>query len=233
MKLAYPIGDMVMLINNILFVHLPALRSLDLGVGYYGTYWPFTTAIVPLTYLRLHLPSMQSLVKLMSTPPLSNTLRHLHVEIGNSYWNRSSRDLVPTVSIQMANLHTFTLVQTFFCTRTMEWTLFEWLTSSNVMPALQRANIAFFVNINDFNRIRSAPLFADHRHVIVNFAFSLISCPQYTEVTRFIPCGSRFYPREIVGVTFMVNTWSERSKWLATGDPYVSDSFIRFLLTAS
>lgn len=42
-----------------IFVHLPALRTLDRSVGYYGTYWSFITAIVPLA----------SLVKLMPTPP--------------------------------------------------------------------------------------------------------------------------------------------------------------------
>ena len=124
------------------------------------------------------------------------------------------------------------LFRVFFSTLRIEWALLECLTSSNVMPALKRANIAVFPNINDSNRIRSAPLFADHRHVIVNFAFNLISCPQYAEVTRFISRGSRSHPREIVGVTFMVNTWSERSEWLASDDPYASDSSIKFPLTA-
>ncbi len=40
-----------MLIDSILLIHLPALRSLDLGMENYGTSWPITTAIVPLTYL--------------------------------------------------------------------------------------------------------------------------------------------------------------------------------------
>ena len=140
---------------------------------------------------------------------------------------------MPPISMQMANLHTFILVQSFFfSTLRIEWALLECLTSSNVMPALKRANIAVFPNINDSNRIRSAPLFADHRHVIVIFAFNLISCSQYAEMTRFIPRGSRSHPREIVGVTFMVNTWSDRSKWLASGDPYSRDSSIKFSLTA-
>ncbi|CAF3363864.1 unnamed protein product [Rotaria sp. Silwood2] len=74
-KFEYPLGDMVTLIDNIILFHLPALRSLDLGMDYYGTCWSITTAIVPLTYLRLTLPCMDTLVLLMSTQPLPNTLR--------------------------------------------------------------------------------------------------------------------------------------------------------------
>ena len=80
--------------------------------------------------------------------------------------------------MEMVNLHTFTLVQTFFSRFSIDWAHFELLTSSKVMSALQRTNVALFMNINDFSHIRSAPLFTDHCRVEVNFAFSLISCPE-------------------------------------------------------
>jgi hypothetical protein len=129
----------------------------------------------------------------------------------------------------MVNLHTFTLVQTFFSVLKIEWTDFEILTSSNVMPILRRANVSLFINTNDLSCIGSTPLFTDHRHVDVHFAFNLINCPQYIKVTPYIPRGNRFHPREIVGATFVVNHWChDKSKWLIDDDPFVSYSAFYF-----
>ncbi|CAF4614776.1 unnamed protein product, partial [Rotaria sp. Silwood2] len=80
----YTIAYIATLIENILFIRLPALRSLDLGMNNYGTCWPITTAVVPLTYLRIDLPRMDTLISLISTPPLCDTLRQLHVHIVNN-----------------------------------------------------------------------------------------------------------------------------------------------------
>jgi hypothetical protein len=215
----------MVLMKNILFIHLPALRSLDLGMLYYGTCWPITTAIIPLTYLRLSIPNMDVLVRLMSTPPLSQTLRQLHIQLSYNRFPRSTSNL----SISMVKLHKFTLVQTFFSMLTVEWMFFEMLTSSKVMPVLQRVNMSIFLDIKDVNRISSSPLFTDHRHVEVDFAFSLINCPQYIEITQYIPRGSRFHIREIVGATFVVNYWPERSEWFADDDSFVSYFSIIFV----
>ena len=81
--------------------------------------------------------------------------------------------------------------------------------------------------------IRSAPLFIDHRRVEVNFAFSVINCPQYNQITQFIPCGGRFHPREIVGATFVVNEWINKLQWSANIDPYVSCHFVILVLRFS
>ncbi len=229
MKFEYPIGDMVTLINNVLLIHLPALRSLDLSMNHYQTWWPITTAITPLTYLRLSLASMKILLRVISTQPLSNTLRQLHVQIGISFIKSHSPVCMSNLSIRMVNLHTFTLVQTFFSVLKIEWTDFEILTSSNVMPILRRANVSLFINTNDLSCIGSTPLFTDHRHVDVHFAFNLINCPQYIKVTPYIPRGNRFHPREIVGATFVVNHWChDKSKWLIDDDPFVSYSAFYF-----
>ncbi|CAF4986197.1 unnamed protein product [Rotaria sp. Silwood1] len=218
-KFEYPIGDIEALIENFIFIHLPALRSLDVGMNYYGTRWFFTTAIVSLTYLRIVVSTMDMLVRLMSTTPLSTTLHQLHVKVGNSNFN--TRLPLPTsLSIRMVSLHIFTLVQTFFSMLTIEWVFFEMLTSSNVMPVLRRANMSIFIDINDINCISSSSLFTDHRHVDVHFAFSLINCPRYVEVTQYIPRGNRFRPREIVGATFVVNYWRDRSQWEIYIDPF-------------
>jgi hypothetical protein len=221
---------MVTLINNILLIHLPALRSLDLGMNYYGTSWPITTAVAPLTYLRLPLLNMDILLRLISTEPLFDTLRQLHITIGDSDSNTHCPVSMSNLSIRMINLHTFSLVQTFFSMLTIEWTVFEILTSSKVMPVLRRANVSLFINTNDLNCIRSSPIFTDHRHVDVHFVFNLLNCPQYIKVTPYIPRGNHFHPREIVGATFVVNSWSDRSEWLTDGDPFVSYCLIIFLI---
>ena len=218
-----------MLTNNVLLIHLPALRSLDLGMDYYGTSWSISNAIVPLTYLRVYLGSMDTLLHLMSTQPLSKTLRQLHIQINNIRTYNHRRVLLSDVSMRMINLHTFTLMQKFFSMLRIEWTAVEMLTSSNVMPVLRRANISLFINTNDLNCISSSPLFTDHRHVDVHFAFNLINCPQYTQVTQYIPRGHRSHPRAIVGATFLINHWSNRSEWIPNGDPFVSFFSIRLL----
>lgn len=219
-----------MLINNVLLIHLPALRSLDLGMNYYGTRWPITTAVAPLTYLRLSLLNMDILLRLMSTEPLSDTLRQLHITIGFSDSNTHCPVSMCNLSIRMINLHTFSLVQTFFSMLTIEWTVFEILTSSNVMPVLRRANVSLFININDLNCISSSRIFTDHRHVDIHFAFNLLNYPQYIKVTPYIPRGNHFHSREIVGATFVVNRWSDRSELLIDSDPFVSYCLIIFLI---
>ncbi|CAF4341721.1 unnamed protein product, partial [Rotaria sordida] len=88
------------------------------------------------------------------------------------------------------------------------------------MPVLPRANVSIFININDLNRISSSPLFTDHRHVNIHLAFNLINCPQYIKVIQYIPRGNRFHSREIVDATFVVNHFSDRSKWVTDGDPF-------------
>lgn len=223
MKFEYPIGEMMMLTYNILLTRLPALRSLDLGMDYYGTYWSYTTTTAPLTYLRVSLADVSTLIRLMSTQPLSNTLRQLHIKIGDSHCKTHSAISMSNLSIQMVNLHTFTLVQTFFSRLTIEWADFEMLISSNVMPILRRANVSLFININDLNCISSSALFTDHRHVDVHFAFNFINCPQYIKVTPYIPHGNCFHPRDIIGATFTINHWCyDRSNWSLADDPFVS-----------
>ncbi|CAF1447289.1 unnamed protein product [Rotaria sp. Silwood1] len=148
---------------------------------------------------------MNNLLRLISTEPLSNTLRQLHITIGDSYSNAHCPVSMYNLSIRMINLHTFSLVQTFFSMLTIERTDFDILTSSNVMPVLRRANVSLFININDINSISSSEIFTDHRRVDVHFAFNLLNCPQYIKIIPYMLRGNRFHSREIVGATFLVN----------------------------
>ncbi|CAF2944820.1 unnamed protein product [Rotaria sp. Silwood2] len=221
LKFDYPRGTMLTLINNFLFIHLPSLRSLDLGMDYYITRWPMTGRIVPLNYLRLSLPNINVLIRLMSTSPLNETLRELHIKIGNSLFNGRSRVPIPDLSVKMINLRRFTLVQTFFSMLTIEWKIFDMLTSSKIMPVLRHANVSIFININDLNSISSSSIFNDYRHVDVNFAFHLINCHDYIKVSQYIPNGNYYHTRETIGATFIVNGWSQRSQWITDEDPFI------------
>ncbi|CAF4772490.1 unnamed protein product, partial [Rotaria sp. Silwood2] len=144
----------------------------------------------------LSLSNMDDLLRLISTEPLFDTLRQLHITIGDSVSNTHCPVSMSNLSIRMINLHTFSLVQTFFSLLTIEWTVFEILTSSNVMPVLRRANVSLFININHLSCISSSG-------IDVHFAFNLLNCPHNIKVTPYIPRGNRFHSREIVGATFV------------------------------
>ncbi|CAF4447927.1 unnamed protein product [Rotaria sp. Silwood2] len=90
--------------------------------------------------------------------------------------------------------------------------------------------MSLFIDIDDLNLIGSSPLFTDHRTIDVHFAFNLINCSQYLEMTQYIPRGSGFHPREIIGVTFVVKHWSSRSKWLANGNPSIMEKLCSLYL---
>ncbi|CAF0950292.1 unnamed protein product [Rotaria sp. Silwood1] len=135
--------------------------------------WPITI-YVPLTYLRLALTFMDDLIRIISTTQLFCALHQLHITIDDCNYDEYCTATTSNQLIRMVNLHTFTFLKRFFSTLIIGWTLIEILTSSNIMPVLQHANISIFINISDLNHISSSPLFTDYRHVDVHFAFSLI-----------------------------------------------------------
>lgn len=89
------------------------------------------------------------------------------------------------------------------------------------------------MKINDFSRIRTAPLLTDQRRVEINFAFSLVNEPRYNEMTKIIPHGRHFHPRSVIGATFVVDSWSDTAGSVANADPYVSSHFMMLLLRLS
>ncbi|CAF3213322.1 unnamed protein product [Rotaria socialis] len=215
----YPLGDLNKLMRDVLLIHLLSLRSLDFGFHYNLMRWPIAVH-APLTYLLLPLVSMDDLIRIMATQQLSSTLRQLHVSIANHRDRKHCA--MPTFNslLPMVNLHTFTFFQKFYSRLRIEWTYFEMLMSSNVMPALRRASLSIFINMNEINRISSSTFFTEHRHVDVHFVFSLINCPQYIEMTQYIPRGNRFHRREIVGATLVVNDTYMMSKPIMNPDHF-------------
>lgn len=204
-----------------------------MGTDYSYPRWRRTATIVPLTYLRIHLLSLDSLIRVMSTPPLCHTLRQLHVLLGASGSETCFGKLTSKICIQMIHLHTFTFLQKCISSITIEWTDFEVLISSKVMPVLRRANVSIFLSIDSLKSLRSSSLFTDHRHVDVHFAFHLLNSSEHIQGTQYIPHGNHFHPREIVGVKLViVNGWTVRLQRPSyNGDPFVScNSLITFQL---
>ncbi|CAF4516839.1 unnamed protein product [Rotaria socialis] len=119
-KYLYPLGHITPLVQNILLLHLSALRSLDLGTNNYNRmlFWRITSISVPLTYIRIVL----------------NT--QLHVKLSDCYWDFEFPLPTPNVLPRMNQLHTFTFAKSFQWKLNAEWTFVEILTSANVMPIL-------------------------------------------------------------------------------------------------
>ncbi|CAF2643534.1 unnamed protein product [Rotaria sp. Silwood2] len=156
----------------------------------------------------------------MSTLPLSNTLRQLHVKIADCDYSKYVTEPITDLLVKMTNLHTLTFVDIFFALSRIEWTFFEMLTSSNTMPVLQRANICLIMNVNDLNCIAPSPIFNDDRHADINFAFSIIDCPAYLQMTQYIPRGSHCHPRELIGATCVIKYEDKSTQSTYDADPY-------------
>jgi hypothetical protein len=146
----------------------------------------------------------------MSVKALSITLEQLHITWRSQYsvWKTvlpEGLNLPP-----MMNLHTFTLVQSIFSNSRTTWSTIESLTAPNVMPVLRRVNLAFFISVDDLDRINRSLLFTDERQIDVQFAFIIDNDSLGVQLSHQIPHGSRFHPREVVGVACVISWFSEK-----------------------
>ena len=154
----------------------------------------------------------------MSTELLSNTLEQLHVRVVDG----DIHDDFPFGSlIRMNHLHTFTLAQDYFSSRPVSSTTIEQLVDMDVMPVLRRLNLAIFVRVNEMNRIGRFLRFNDQRRVMVHFALMTSYHRSHRKLTDLLPRGSIHHPREVVGVTYVVN----RERMDVSKDPFVRDVF--------
>ena len=225
-----PLGRLPTLVQNVL-PHLTSLRLLDLGqeTGFGLTNWRITTIQSPLKYLRVSLADAAHLYHVISAEALSTTLEQLHVTLRSYHWmneNLSGKLELPS----MMYLHTFTLIQSIFSEDRIEWSIIELLTAPKVMPVLRRMNLAIFITVNDLNRINGSPLFTDDRRIDVQFAFIVGDSSLGIQLSHKLPHGSRFYPREVVGVTCTVGSQCKKHNELPNLDCYVSIimSYINF-----
>jgi hypothetical protein len=183
--------------------HLISLRSLDLDqeTGFGLTNWQITTIHSPLKYLRVSLTDTAHLFHVVSAERLSTTLEQFHVTL-RSMDPMCEKNLPEELKLPpMMHLHTFTLIQSIFSENRIEWSTIELLTAPKVMPVLRRVNLAIFITVDDLDRIDGSLLFTDDRQIDVQFAFIVDSSSLGIQLSHQMPRGSRFHPREVIGVT--------------------------------
>jgi hypothetical protein len=212
--------------------HLSALRSLDLGqdTGMGLPLWHITTIQCPLNYLRLPCQNIKQLCDVMSLEALSTTLEQLHVAMRSL--NMGSKNDLPKELVlpKMINLHTFVLVQSIFSKNRIQWSTIEFLTSPNIMPVLRQVNLVIFINVDDLNCINRSALFTDDRRIDIQFAFIMDDSSLGIQLSQHMPHGSRFHPRQIVGVTCVLSYLSQNYQELTNINCYVSNCIITLFL---
>ncbi|CAF1293778.1 unnamed protein product [Rotaria magnacalcarata] len=224
-KYLYPLGRITLLVQNILLRHLPALRSLDLGTNNYNRmlFWRITSISVPLTYIRIVLNTVNDLLHLMSTFPLSKTLQQLHVKLSDCYWDFEFPLPTPNVLPRMNQLHTFTFAKSFQWKLNAEWTFVEILTSANVMPILRKANLAVVLTVEDLDRINQSSIFIDSHRVDVHFALHIHGTCHYTKARDHLPRGSLFHPKQVMLSRFITNYWHNIAHYTSLDFDYMKE----------
>jgi hypothetical protein len=171
--------------------------------------WHLTNISTPLTFLRIVLNSPYDVIRLILTPPLSKTLKHLHITLTDIRCAFDFRLPTKDQLIPMTQLHTFTLVKSFLWKLKNELAFIDILTSADMMPMLRRINLSITLNNDELNRIKQCSIFNDRRCVDVHFALCVVDYEYdaYIQLIKLIPHGSLSYPREVRGSAFMINSW--------------------------
>ena len=211
-------------VQNVLLRYLPNLRTLDLGFesSHFIRDWEITPHSTALTYLRITVFSVEDLLAIMATPPLSKTLRHLHVKLSDTWRNILLQVSELHIGFCMSSLRTFTLVKGLHRQCYHEWKLIEALTSATVMPVLQRAKLIVALDLADLDRIGRSALFSDHRLVDVQYAVILDDNQPHTDLDQQIPRGSRSHPRSVVSATFVEGALIDNRPYAVPRKIYVS-----------
>jgi hypothetical protein len=119
-------------------------------------------------------------------------------------------------------LHTFTFSKSFDWHFPEEWTFVDILTSSKVMPILQRMNFSIVIESNDVDHMNHSALFTDYRNVDIHYAFIINDNRLHSEISQYIPHGSQSHPREIGSATFISDCWPDDQLCKTPGQYYVS-----------
>ena len=223
-----PRGRLPKLVEDVL-PHLTSLRFLDLGqdTGFGLTNLQITTTPTRLTYLRVSLTDVAHLYHLMSNKTLSTTLEQLHVTL-RSMDPLCEKLLPEDLELPpMINLHTFTLIQTILSDNRIEWSTIESITAPDHMPIVRRVNLAIFTTIDDLYRINRSLLFTDNRRIDLQFAFIINSVSANIQSIHQMVHGSRFHPRQVVGVTCGLNLLPPPHRNSADTNCHVSILFVK------
>ena len=165
--------------------------------------WNITPVRAPLTYLRVTLHSIDDLLAIMATPPLSATLHQLHLKLRDNGLDLLARVSEMKITFCMSSLQTFTFVKSLHRQFSDEWTLIDALTSSTVMPVLQQVKLIVAIDVSDLCRIDRSALFNDHRLVDVQYAFILNDDLSHSDLDQRLPRGSQSHPRAVASATFV------------------------------
>jgi hypothetical protein len=222
--------DLRPVVQNIVLRYLPALRSLDLGFdsSHFIMKWNTIPIRAPLTYLRVTLLCVKDLLAIMTTRPLSATLRQLHVKIRDSGLLLSFRVSEMKIAFSMSSLHTFTFIKSLYRQFPDEWTLIDALTSFNVMPVLQRAKVIVAINASDLEPLSRSALFNDARRVDVQYALIVTDDRSHADLDKEMRRrGSHSHHRCVASATFVNGTPTENRSYGKLGQRLVSYSFFR------
>jgi hypothetical protein len=165
--------------------------------------WHTTPVRAPLTYLRVTVDCTKDLLAIMMTRPLPTSLKCLHVKLRDNGQDPSVRVSEMMTAFRMSSLRTFTFIKPLSRQFSDGWTFFDALTSSTVMPVLQRAKLIVAIAVSDLNWIDRSALFNDHRHVDVQYAFILNDDRYHSDLDKRIPRGSRSRPRCVASATYV------------------------------
>lgn len=203
-KVCYPSWNLCDFVRNVLR-HLPALQLLDFGrnTSCHLHYWPLKTIQAHLIYIRITITTVDDLLRLVNTQPLSHTLQQLHITMNDLCRTNSSISL-PDAHLwpRMKVLHTFTFIKPFNWHFIEEWMLVDTLTSSNIMPMLRRMNFCIVIDSNDLHSMHHSGLFTDYRHVNIHYAFMINHNRQHIELNDYIQRHSQSHRRQIASATF-------------------------------
>lgn len=217
------------LVQNILLRYQPNLRMFDLG--YDSTHfimdWNVTPVRAPLTCLRVTMHIISDLLAILATPPLSATLRQLHVKLCDNWLDDDFRISEMKITFHMSSMTTFTFVKSLYQQYPEEWTLI----SPAVMPVLQRAKLIVAIALSDLDRIEWSALFNEHRIVDVQYAFILNDDLSHSSIDQRISRGGRSDFRPVASATFNRSTWNEELPYLMPEKCY--ESIVRSLVSCN
>jgi hypothetical protein len=187
--------------------------------------WNITPIRAPLSYLRITVHRVDDLLAIMMTRPLSTSLRWLHVKLRDTRQAPAGYPVPDTmIAFRMSSLQSFTFIKPLSRQVADEWTFFDALTSSTVMPVLQRAKLIVAIALSDLNWIDRSGLFNDHRRVDVQYAFILNDERSHTELDKRIPRGSHSHPRAVASATYVRGNSNDSRPYAMSGKSYVSYS---------
>ncbi|CAF2852935.1 unnamed protein product, partial [Rotaria sp. Silwood2] len=220
-KRGYPLWNLKEFVEKIL-CYLPTLQSLDLGMetSFYLHKCPFQTISTPLIYLKISINRTLDVIDILSTKPLSHTLKQLHIKMPDFCGYRSFSSFDKNTLPRIESLHTFIFAKSFKWHSSEKWSFVNVLTTCNVMPMLRPMNFSLFINVNNLYQMNNSLLFNDHCHINVHYAFIIHNNRQHCEFNQHVPRDSLSHRRQIANATFISEYWPADETFMSHKEIY-------------